>query len=170
MENNKNYKLEKNLNDIQVSTADEARVLCIALAQQARRSIDLLSPHLDRRIFDSAGMEDAIRQLSINSRSTRIRILLKSSEPVIKSSHRLVHIFQSMSSTVEIRQIAEDYQNYNEAFVIFDRRGLIYHRNASRYEGIANFDRPRLATELTNFFDEIWDRSEPDPNMRRLNI
>lgn len=170
MENNKNYKPEKNLNDIQVSTADEARVLCIAMAQQARRSIDLLNPYLDRRIFDTAEMEDAIRQLSINSRSSRIRVLIKSAEPVIRNPHRLLHIFQNMSSTVEIRQIAEDYQNYNEAFVIFDKKALIYHRNASRYEGIANFDRARLALELTNFFDEIWDRSEPDPNMRRLNI
>lgn len=167
---NKNYKFKINVTDINLSSRDEIKVLNIAMTQQTARSIDILSHHLDAGIFDNMDFIEAVKQLSISSKFTRIRILVKSSDKIVKSSHRMIELIQQFTSTIEIRTISEEYKTYNEAFNIYDGKAVIYLRYADRYEGIANFNRPRLATELTNFFNEVWERSIPDINLRRLFI
>ena len=54
--------------------------------------------------------------------------------------------------------------------MVFDERGVIKRRYADRYEGRADFNNPKQARELLSFFDEVWNISEPDPNLRRLHI
>ena len=169
-DSNKNYKLKKEVNDIQLSTSDEIKVLCVAMAQQASRSIDIISPSLDNRIFDNADFVEAVRQLAISSQFTSINILIKDIEPIIKYGHRIIPLAQQLTSSIQVRGIAEEYLSYNEAFMLIDTRAIIYQPNASRYEGIANFNRPNLARELKNYFVEVWERSTPEQNMRRLHI
>lgn len=167
---NKNYKFVKGENDISLSSRDEVRIINIALTQKATRSIDIISKHLDPAIFDSPDFIQAVKQLSISSKFTKIRILIKDSEPMTRNGHRMIELIQQLTSSIEVRIIPEEYKSYNEAFSLFDTKGVIYLRYADRYDGLANFDRPRLATELSNFFNVIWEHSTPDTNLRRLHL
>ena len=87
-----------------------------------------------------------------------------------KNGHRIIELIHLLTSSIEVRKISEEYKSYNEAFCIYDAKAIIYLRNATRYDGFANFNRPRLASELSNFFNEVWERSETDSNLRRLHI
>lgn len=167
---NKNYNFKKHQNDISLSSRDEVKIINIALTQKATRTIDIISKNLDPGIFDIPDFIEAIKQLSISSKFTKIRILIKDSEPMIRNGHRLIEIIQQLTSSIEIRKISEEYKSYNEAFSLFDTRGVIYLRYDDRYEGFANYDHPRMAAELSNLFNEIWEYSEPDANFRRLYI
>jgi len=167
---NKNYKFKKSDNDISISSRDEVRVLNIALTQQTSRKIDIISKNLDSGVYDNLDFIEAVKQLSISSKFTKIRILLKDSESMTRYGHRIISLIQQLTSSIEVRKISEEYKSYNEAFSLYDGKGVIYLRYADRYEGLANFDRPRLVTELANFFDEVWERSVPDENLRRLHI
>ena len=166
----KNYKLQKNENDITLSRRDEVKIITIALTQKTQRSIDILSTNLDSGIYDNTDFIDAVKNLSIISKFTRIRILIKDSDSIIKNSHRMIPVIQQLTSSIEVRCISEEYKNHNTCFALFDKRGVVYLNHADRYDGFANFDRPRLALELTNYFDEIWEHSVPDINLRRLTI
>ena len=97
-------------------------------------------------------------------------MLLKDAEPLIKYGHRLIELSRRLSSMIGIRTIHPHYREYNEAYMVFDERGIIKRRYADRYEGIANFNDPIQARELLTLFNEIWNISEPDPNLRRLHI
>ena len=167
---NNNYRFKKSDNDITLSSRDEVKIMNIALTQKTSRNIDILTRHLDNTVYDIPDFIEAVKQLSISSKFTRIRILIKDSDPMIHKGHRLIDIIQQLTSSIEVRKISEEYKSYNEAFTLYDGKGVIYLRHSDRYEGIANFDRPRLVTELSNTFNEIWERSEPDPNLRRLHI
>ena len=167
---NKNYKFRTGENDISLSSRDEVKVINIALTQKTSRTIDIVSKHLDPGIFDTPDFIAAIKKLSISSKFTKIRILIKDSEPMTKNGHRIIELIQQLTSSIEVRKISEEYKSYNEAFSLFDAKGLIYLRYSDRYDGIANFDRPRLATELLNYFNEVWEHSAPDSNLRRLHI
>ena len=167
---NKNYKFKKGENDISLGSRDEVKVINIAMTQQTSRTIDLISRHLDPAIFDTPDFIEAIKNLSISSRFTKIRILIKDSDPMTKNGHRLIDLIQQLTSSIEVRKISEEYKSYGEAFTLFDGKGVIYLRHSDRYEGLANFDRPRLATELSNFFNEVWEHSAPDENLRRLHL
>lgn len=167
---NKNYKFKSSETDIALSSRDEVKIINIALTQKTSRNIDILSKHLDNSIFDVSDFIDAVKNLSISSKFTRIRILIKDSDPIIKNGHRMIELIQQLTSSIEVRKISDEYKSYNEAFSLYDGRGVIYLRYADRYEGLANFDRPRLATELSNKFNEIWEHSVQDPNLRRLHL
>ena len=167
---NKIYKFKKSDNDISLAHRDEVKIINIALTQQASKSIDILSRHLDPGVFDNTDFIDAVKNLSISSKFTKVRILLNDSEPMTKNGHRIIDLIQQLTSTIEVRKISNDYKSYNEAFSLFDGKGVIYLRYADRYDGFANFDRPRLVTELSNFFNEVWEHSTPDSNLRRLYI
>ena len=167
---NKNYKFNKDENDISLSSRDEVKIINIAMAQQTSRTIDIISRYLDPAIFDTPDFIDAIKNLSISSKFTKIRILIKDSDPMTKNGHRLIDLIQQLTSSIEVRKISEEYKSYGEAFTLFDGKGVIYLRHSDRYEGLANFNRPRLATELSNFFNEVWEHSAPDANLRRLHL
>ncbi|MDH5601854.1 MAG: acyltransferase [Gammaproteobacteria bacterium] len=163
-------KFKKSENDISLSHRDEVKIINVALAQQSSRNIDIISKHLDPGVFDNSDFIAAIKQLSISSKFTKIRILINDSDPMIKNGHRLTELIQQLTSSIEVRKISEEYKSYNEAFCLYDGKGVIYLRYADRYDGFANFNRPRLATELSNFFNEVWEHSSPDSNLRRLHI
>ena len=167
---NKISKFKKGDNDISLAHRDEVKIMTTALTQQATRRIDILSKHLDPGVFDNPDFIDALKQVSISSKFTKIRILLNDSDPMTKNGHRIIDLIQQLTSSIEVRQISEEYKSYNEAFSLFDGKGVIYLRYADRYDGFANFDRPRLVTELSNFFNEVWEHSVPDSNLRRLHI
>jgi len=167
---NKNYKFKKGENDISLSSRDEVKIINIAMAQQTSRTIDIISRHLDPAIFDTPDFIDAIKNLSIVSKFTKIRILIKDSDPMTKNGHRLIELIQQLTSSIEVRKISEEYKSYGEAFTLFDGKAVIYLRHSDRYEGLANFNRPRLAIELSNFFNEVWEHSTPDENLRRLHL
>lgn len=167
---NKNYKFKAGDNDISLSSRDEVKIMNIALTQQATRNIDIISDHLDPGIFDTPDFIESVKKLSILSKFTKIRILIKNSEAIVRNGHRMIELIQQLTSSIEVRIIAEEYKSYNEAFSAFDGKGIVYQRYADRYEGFANFNRPRLVTELTNYFNEIWEHSTPDSNLRRLHI
>lgn len=167
---NKISKFKTGDNDISLAHRDEVKIINIALAQQSTRSLDILSKHLDPGVFDNTDFIDAVKQLSISSRFTKIRILIGDSDPMTKNGHRIIELIQQLTSSIEVRQISEEYKSYNEAFSLFDGKGIIYLRYADRYDGFANFNRPRLVAELSNFFNEVWEHSSPDSNLRRLHI
>ena len=167
---NKHYKFKKGENDISLGSRDEVKVINIAMAQQTSRTIDIISRHLDPAIFDTPDFIDAIKKLSISSKFTKIRILIKDSDPMTKNGHRLIDLIQQLTSSIEVRKISEEYKSYGEAFTLFDSKAVIYLRHSDRYEGLANFNRPRLVTELSNFFNEVWEHSAPDANLRRLHL
>ena len=167
---NKNYKFKQGENDISLGSRDEVKVINIAMTQQTSRTIDIISRHLDPAIFDTPDFIDAIKKLSISSKFTKIRILIKDSDPMTKNGHRLIDLIQQLTSSIEVRKISEEYKSYGEAFTLFDGKAVIYLRHSDRYEGLANFNRPRLATELSNYFNEVWEHSVPDANLRRLHL
>lgn len=156
--------------DIKLSSRDEVKIMNIALTQKATRNIDILSRHLDSSIFDVSDYIDAIKNLSISSQFSKIRILINDSKPMTQNGHRMIDLIQQLTSSIEVREINEEYKSYNEAFSLFDGKGVVYLRYADRYEGFANFDRPRLAAELLNTFNEMWEHSVPDINLRRLSL
>jgi len=156
--------------EFELARSEEVRGVCVALAQQARRSLDLVSRHLDPALFDNDEFAAAVRALVINSRRAQMRILLLDSAPVIARGHRLVELAQRLSSYISIRIPAPEHKEFNEAWLVSDATGFLHRRFSDRYEATANFADRRRATALVNRFDEIWQRAQTDGNLRRLHL
>lgn len=170
MEDYTNYKLAGESTLLTLENSSDNYGVALSMLQQTRRDVAILSRHLDGRLYDTGEFIQALTQVATQHSRCRIRLLLRDVEPLIKYGHRIIELSRRLSSMIGIRTIHEDYREYNEAYMVFDERGIIKRRYADRYEGIANFNDPRQAQELISFFNEIWNVSETDPNLRRLHL
>lgn len=141
-----------------------------SIVQQAKFHLDIFTFDLDKPIYDQARFLDAVKRLAIECRGIGIRILLQDSERARQEGHRLIDLSRRLTSKIEIRRPHADYIDHPENFIIADRIGYIRRRAAGRYEGEANFCHPIKSRLLTDFFTEVWERSEQESSLRRLYL
>ncbi len=145
-----------------------ARVL--DMLRSTRRSVHIFSRRLDGKLYDTREFAETVARLASRQPRVRFRILLQEVDPLIKYGHRLIELARRLTTAIEIRAVHPDYRHYNEAFMVFDERRIIHRTLADRYEGIANDNDPDLARKLLDFFTEVWEVSQVDPNLRRLHL
>jgi len=156
--------------EFRVERAEDLRAAMLALAQQGRRTLDLVTRHLDPPLLDREDFADAVKAVALGSKYAEIRILLLDPGPVVGRGHRLVQLAQRLSSFVQLRVPSPEHKEFNEAWLVVDKRAYAHRRFSDRFEATVNFNDPRLASQLGNRFDEIWQRATPDPNLRRLHL
>ena len=162
--------LGESVGDYALASRDDSRRAAAILAAQARRQLELFSPDMEPAIYDQAPFIDALSQLAVSSPRARIRILAKDFERTVKEGHRLVELARRLSSHIEIRHVHEDYRDNNETFLLVDDYGLLHRRHAPRFEGNFSCKAPLEVRRLRAFFDEVWERSEPAADLRRLHL
>ena len=170
MEEYSNHQLAGESRPLILENSSDNYGVALSMLQQTRRDVVIFSRHLDGRLYDTSEFIQALSHLAVQHPRCKIRLLLKDVEPLVKYGHRIIELSRRLSSMIGIRTIHEDYREYNEAYMVFDERGIIKRRYADRYEGIANFNDPKQARELLSFFNAVWNVSEPDPNLRRLHL
>ena len=154
---------------IDLAGSDAQRRVAVSLTRQARRSVNIYTRDLDKKLYDNREFLDGLQNLAVNNRGL-IRILVKDSDRAVKYGHRLIALSQSLTSFIEIRKVAEDFKEYNEAFLVADEIGYAHRKHADRFEGIAHFNAAKEAVNLMGFFNEVWRHSAPDPNLRRIYL
>ena len=156
--------------DIELQARAETCHATDLMAQQCEESLEIFSRELDPELYDREPFLDAVSSLCVKNRMARVRILAQDPSAPVKRGHRLIELSRRISSSIEIRQPHPDYRQHNEAFLIADHCGLITRGLADRYEGTANFYSIIHAQRKLDFFTEVWDRSESNPEFRRLHI
>ena len=170
LENIDNFELGKTDIEIPLTTSEDSRSVALALAQQAQRSIRIFTRDLETFVYNTQDFIEAVTKLATLSQFTLIHILIQDSTNVVKNGHRLVELAYRLSSKIKLRNPSREYRIFNNAFLVVDEDGFIHRNLADRYEGIANFHNPHEARNLTKFFDDAWEKSNPDPELRRLHI
>lgn len=156
--------------DFALDSRDDNRHAVMLLASQAHRRIDLFTPDLEPALYDQSPFLDALTRLCLSSPRARVRVLAKDFERAVKEGHRLVELARRLSSYVEMRKVHSDYQENNEAFLLVDDYGLLHRRHAARFEGRCSGKAPLEVRRLRAFFGEVWERSEPHADLRRLHL
>lgn len=140
------------------------------MTRQAKHYLDIFTYDLDKPVYDQLEFLDAVKRLALECRGIGIRILLQDSERARREGHRLIDLSRRLTSKMEIRRPHADYIDHPENFIIADRIGYIRRRGIGRHEGEANFYHPIEARLLTDFFSEVWERSEQESSLRRLYL
>ncbi len=140
------------------------------LACQASRSLLLHTENLEAVVYDRPGFLDAVSRLARSHARVRIWILLQDSHEALRSGHRLIELSRRLNTAVQIRRPSQEYRHFHESLLLADGSGYLHRRNPNRYEGVANFSDPGKVAEWKKYFMEIWERSEPDAEIRRLHL
>lgn len=155
---------------LEVEGSGAVREACLALVTQARREVLIMSRQLDRVLFDNTQITRALRDFILQSRRTRLRVLLKDPEAARHNGHRLVELAQRLSSYAEIRVPAPEHHAFNAAFVVVDQQGVVHRSLSDRYEATVSFADRHLAGECVRQFEEMWETARSDPGLRRLHV
>lgn len=156
--------------EIELLTRAETRHATELMVGQTQASLDIISRDLDPFLYDCETFLDLLGRLCLRNQLARVRFLVQDPTTPVKRGHRLIELGRKLSSSIEFRQIHPDYQHFNEACLIADQCGLIHRSLADRFEGTANFYDPVTARRKLDFFTEVWERSEPHPEFRRLYL
>lgn len=166
------YKLGDTNIEISLSSVEENRNAVVSLAYQARHTINIFTQDLDAALYNNKAFEKHIFKLATRHRSAKIHILVQDSTRAIQNSHRLIVLAQKLTSSVFIKNPATKFRNIQSAFMTVDGVGMLYRNqgNSHNYKAALNFMSPQRASELDEFFSEVWELSDIDIQVRRLTI
>lgn len=144
---------------------------CDSLLAECRRSVRIIAPHLDIPLLNRRPVASAMANLTRAGRFTDIRILFCDSMLALKNGHRLIELSRRFPSYIQLKLAPGDFRSIKEAWLLCDDTGLLWRPDHQRYDNgllqSPNFDRSQ---KLMREFDSIWERAQPDPEMRQLYL
>lgn len=140
------------------------------LITQIERSLRILSYDLDHEVFDDEKMSTLISALARKSRYTHIHILLVDSTALARQGHRLLSLQRRLPSNIFIRLVSCDPQEIKNNLIIADDCGIICQSIKENKKIWANFNNRPIVTNHATQFDELWNKSTEDKNVRQLDL
>ncbi len=140
------------------------------MAAQARQKIDIFSAELDHRIFDNNDVAKALSDFARCNRKSNIRIVVKDSAKLVHLGHRLLALSHKIPSYVHIQVINKDYRDINRMFIVMDDVGYIEQPVPDVEKFKACYRSIPQGPENALLFDQIWNKSENDVNLRSLKL
>ena len=148
------------------SQPQEARAHVLALMQQAQRSLCLYSDDLEPWLYHHSSVQQACSRFLLSSPRARLRILLRDPTRAVKEGHRLLTLSRRLSSNLHIRKLNPDHASDELAFLIADDRGLLLRPELDQQSGYALYNDPARVRQRQARFDQAWDTSITDPDLR----
>ena len=145
---------------------EQLRNHALALIQQARRSLCLYTADLEPWLYDQKAIAQACRQFLRGHPRNRLRILLRDSRRAVGDGHALLRLARQFTSNCLIRKLDPDYPADDIAFLLADDCGLLLRPAPLLPAGQAHYKGAARVRQLQRQFDQGWDSSFDDPDLR----
>jgi hypothetical protein len=149
-------------------TEIDNRQIAVAMIGQIELHLDILSRDFDPDVYDNQACCDAIENLALRSRHSRIRILLHDTKIASQRGHQIVYLGKRLGSLMQFRSLAEADKPLTETFLIADGIGLMHRPSPNTLAATVNFKDGQTAKELSKLFDELWENAMPEPEARYM--
>ena len=164
------HQLGVNSEETALETSEEHRLASTMMVNQAERSLDIISRKLDPIVYDSEDFVEAMKRFVLDNSRVRVRILVFEPQTIVRRGHRLVDLALHLTTFIEFRKPNNEFDSFNESLLVADYTGYIHRDSAERYEGMLNFNDRRVSKLLADQFEDMWGRSNPDPNLKRVHL
>ncbi len=154
-----------------LASLDDVHSAVSEVAAAARRTLAIFTQDLEPQILDRDDFLEIMKRLVLPNRFARVRVLVADPTRAIKDGHRLVSLGRRLSTYIDFRNVDVSFRDeHNGAFMIADDRGLVVRPDASRWEGIADINEPRVSRKYLDTFNQIWHASATDVDLRQLHL
>lgn len=147
-----------------------AAELAVELIEQARQEICFFGPVIDPVLLGSekavTGLSDFVRRSS----RTFLRIVVLDTRKNIVDSHRLLPLAQKLTSSIKIHIAGKKHQSLRQQFMLVDGKAYLYCPVADYYQGRMEKHAPAQVRTMQQEFEDMWNDSRPDINVRWLNL
>lgn len=136
----------------------------------ARQEVLIMSEQLNPAIFDDT-VAEALSYFSRNHRYTSAKILVENTKLLSVHHNAIVHLTQRLPSSIALRKLNETPLGKGHAYVIVDRRKMVYFNDETQLSGFANYQCKAEAQHQQDDFGHLWQYcSKIDPDLIRLDI
>lgn len=153
---------------------DDTRRAMLALLEGTRFSLHLYTPYIDPRLYNDAEVLAALRQRVVEQPRIRMALLLPPAGHWRSACPHLLQLVERLTSAIQLRTLPanepRERPEFGQGFLIADRRILLHQADPRGLVGSLQRGGSGEARELLNFFLELWEKSLPDPDLRRLHI
>ncbi len=153
-----------------LSSFEETRAAAAEIANVAKRTLSIYTLDLEPGLYDHDDFLDVAKRLVLSKRYARIRVLISDPYRASRNGNRFVAVGRRLNSSIEFRNVHEDYKDHREAYLIADDTALLYRVDSTRWEGIADTYERAVAQRYLAQFDEIWAASETEQELRELRV
>jgi len=164
MKNIEKYRLGETDQSFTCTTEAENQQIAVAMIQQTELYLDILSQDFDPEIYNNQACYEAIEKLALRSRHSCIRILLHDGKKPAQRGHQILHLAKHLSSLIQFRNLPNVYKDRTDTFMIADRIGIM-HRIDSPIIAKVNFKNWPKIKPILKDFNEMWEESEPNPEV-----
>ncbi|MDQ7075420.1 MAG: GNAT family N-acetyltransferase [Gammaproteobacteria bacterium] len=154
----------------QVDSLKDSQQAALFLAQQAKRTIRILTRTMDPMLLSNEAFVDALSQMIRSGQRANVQILISDPSNAIKAGHRLTQLCQRLSSFIQVRRLQKEHNDLNRAFIMADDTGLLLRNQGEQPQGLLKLHAGAEAKEMNHFFLQAWEMSSPDPEFRQLSI
>lgn len=155
---------------ILLETLEDFRFAIDSMTAQGKRSIKLFTQEMDHDFYDREEFIDAASHACRSHRNCTLSVLLKDANKTAKLGHRLADLQKRVPSLVEIRSLPREYMDLNDEYIIVDEIAMVKRFALGNMRGHCEFRSIPDAVKFSRQFNEMWERSLPCQELRRLSI
>lgn len=142
-----------------------------SLLQTAERSVCIVSPTLDVRLFGTPDCVELLSRFARRAAVPNVRILVEDVRAIAESGHRLLELARRLPSKIALRRLPDEVpEEVMRNFVVVDERGYWVVPDRESWSGFCNDNDRVEARRLVDEFDRLFDRSRDDPELRSTPI
>jgi len=150
-----------------LTTMPEVREASLKVAKSAQRLLSIFTQDLEPLIYGEEPFLDAIKRLVLARSYAKVRVLLADPSRAMVDN-RFLGLARRLASCVDVRAMSAEYAASTGAFIIADDKALVYRLQADRWDGIADMNDPAVVRKYLKFFDEVWQTSMQESQMRQM--
>jgi len=143
---------------------EDNQQITVSMIEQTTLHLDILSRDFEPDVYDNQTCCDAIEDLALRSRHSRIRILLDNTKIASQRGHLILQLGKRLGSLMQFRSVGE----VPETFMIADRIGIMHRSSPNTLAATVNFKDGQTAKKLSKLFDELWENATPEPEARYI--
>jgi hypothetical protein len=153
-----------------LSTLDEYRATVAELATRAQRSLSIYTPDLEPLLYDQDSFLEPMKRLVLARSHARLRVLISDPGRVSREPNRFMQMARRLTSYIDLRNVSPEYRNNPCSFIVADDKAIAYRQQASRWDGVVEFNDVALVRRYLAYFDEVWAGSLIQPELRATAI
>jgi len=151
-----------------LTTMPEVREASLKVAKSAQRLLSIFTQDLEPLIYGEEPFLEAIKRLVLARSYAKVRVLLADPSRAMVDNNRFLALARRLTSCIDLRAMSPEYPASAGAFIIADDKALVYRLQADRWDGIADMNDPAVVRRYLNFFDEVWQTSMQESQMRQM--
>jgi hypothetical protein len=151
-----------------LTTLSEVREASLRVAKSAHRLLSIFTQDLEPLIYGEERFLEAVKRLVLAHSYAKVRVLVVDPSRTLSDNNRFLALSRRLTSCIDLRAASPEYAGRAGAFIVADDRALVYRLQADRWDGTWDMNDPAGARRHLNFFDDLWQTSVQEPQLRQM--